>query len=225
MARKYSRGVFPGCRIASKTQFPGGCQLVKHQIDHGCGEQREQLGQQQSADQRDTQRLAQFRAHAAADDQRNRAEYRGESGHQDGPQPQLEREDFPKTNWFIWRWFWRPRLALRGFFNMEFFRHVVILHGCAVGGGSITYANTMVVPPDLPWRNGSWAGLADWKAEMPAHFQTAMRMLGVIENRILGPADHFLKRAAEAAGVGHTFYRTKVAAFQAARRNTRQDLS
>ena len=50
---------------------------------------------------------------------------------------------------------------------------------------------------------------------MPAHFQTAMRMLGVIENRILGPADHFLKRAAEAAGVGHTFYRTKVAAFQA----------
>jgi len=25
-------------------------------------------------------------------------------------------EDFPKTNWHIWRWFWRPRLALRGFF-------------------------------------------------------------------------------------------------------------
>ena len=124
-------------------------------------------------------------------------------------------EDFPKTNWFIWRWFWRPRLALHGFFNMEFFRHVVILHGCAVGGGSITYANTLVVPTDLPWRNGSWAGLADWKAEMPAHFRTAIRMLGVIENRVLGPADLFLKRAAEAAGVGHTFYRTKVAAFQA----------
>ena len=124
-------------------------------------------------------------------------------------------EDFPRTNWLIWRWFWRPRLALRGFFNMEFFRHVVILHGCAVGGGSITYANTLVVPPDLVWQNGSWAGLADWKTEMPAHFQTAMRMLGVIENRVMGPADHLLKRAAEAAGLGHTFYRTKVAAFQA----------
>lgn len=123
-------------------------------------------------------------------------------------------EDFPKTNWSFRRWFWRPRMALRGFFNMQFFRHVVILHGCAVGGGSITYANTLVVPPDVVWRNGSWAGLADWQAEMPAHFATAKRMLGVVENRLLGPADLVLKRTAEAAGFGHTFYRTHVAAFQ-----------
>ena len=47
-------------------------------------------------------------------------------------------------------------------------------------GGSVT--------PDLVWQNGSWAGIADWKTEMPAHFQTAMRMLGVVENRVLGPA-------------------------------------
>jgi cholesterol oxidase len=121
----------------------------------------------------------------------------------------------PSTNWIIWRWFWRPSLALRGFFNMQFFRHVVILHGCAVGGGSITYANTLAAPPDVAWENGSWAGLAGWKTEMPAHFETAKRMLGVIENRVLGPADQFLKQAAGAAGVGHTFYRTSVAAFQA----------
>jgi len=123
-------------------------------------------------------------------------------------------ENLPSTNWIIWRWFWRPRLALRGFFNMEFFKHVVILHGCAVGGGSITYANTLLVPVESIWDNGSWAGLADWKTEMPPHFQTALRMLGVIENRILGPADHFLKQAADAAGVGHTFYRTHVAVFE-----------
>ena len=49
-------------------------------------------------------------------------------------------ENLPKTNWSVHRWFWRPKLALRGFFNMRFFRHVTILHGCAVGGGSITYA-------------------------------------------------------------------------------------
>src|SRR3982751_5502700 len=58
----------------------------------------------------------------------------------------------PSTNWRIWRWIWRPQLALRGFFNIEPFRHVVILHGCAVGGGSITYACTSLVP-----RNGIWA--------------------------------------------------------------------
>ena len=123
-------------------------------------------------------------------------------------------ENLPSSNWLIWRWFWRPRLALRGFFNMEFFKHVVILHGCAVGGGSITYANTLLVPRNSIWENGSWAGLADWQREMPPHFETALRMLGVIENRILGPADYFLKQAADAAGVGHTFYRTHVAVFE-----------
>ena len=61
---------------------------------------------------------------------------------------------------------------------------------------------------------------------MPRYYETAMRMLGVVENRILGPADHFLKQAADAAGVGHTFYRTNVAVFEAARRRSRrQDLS
>ncbi|MGA2135694.1 MAG: GMC family oxidoreductase [Bryobacteraceae bacterium] len=123
-------------------------------------------------------------------------------------------ENLPSTNWILWRWFWRPRLALRGFFNMEFFKHVVILHGCAVGGGSITYANTMLVPPDRVWDSGSWTGLADWKAEMRLYYETATRMLGVAENRILGPADYFLKQAADAAGVGHTFYRTRVAVFE-----------
>jgi cholesterol oxidase len=122
--------------------------------------------------------------------------------------------DFPTTNWKIWKWIWRPGLALRGFFNIRIFRHVLILHGCAVGGGSITYANTLLVPKDSVWDEGSWAGLANWKAEMPRHYQTALRMLGVIENRILGPADRLLRSAAEAAGVGHTFYRTQVAVFQ-----------
>ena len=125
-------------------------------------------------------------------------------------------EDFPKSNWDIRRWIWRPGVALRGFFNIRFFRHVLILHGCAVGGGSITYANTLLVPKNTVWESGSWAGLADWKREMPRHYETALRMLGVIENRILGPADRILKLAAEAAGVAHTYYRTHVAVFQGA---------
>ena len=124
-------------------------------------------------------------------------------------------ENLPRTNWMIWRWIWRPELALRGFFNMEPFRHVVILHGCAVGGGSITYANTMLIPKDLIWDNGSWAGLARWKSEMPAHYATATRMLGVTENRVLGPADEILRSAAAAVGKGDTFYRTRVAVFEA----------
>ena len=123
-------------------------------------------------------------------------------------------EDLPRTSWSIHRWFWRPRLGLRGFFNMRFFRHVTILHGCAVGGGSITYASTLLAAPDKVWDMGSWAGLADWKSEMPGHYATASRMLGIIENRILGPADHLLRKGAEASGCGHTYYRTRVGIFQ-----------
>jgi cholesterol oxidase len=122
-------------------------------------------------------------------------------------------EDFPKTTWSLRRWIWRPGLKLFGFYNMRPFRHVVILCGNAVGGGSITYANTMLVPPDSVWRDGSWKGLADWEREMPAHYATARRMLGVTENRILGEADHLLKQMADDQGCGETFYKTDVAVY------------
>jgi cholesterol oxidase len=122
---------------------------------------------------------------------------------------------FPRSGWSIHRWFWRPKLGLRGFFNMRFFRHATIFHGCAVGGGSITYAGTLLSPPDKVWDAGSWAGLADWKEEMPRHYQTSARMLGVTKNRILGPADRLLKKTAEATGAGQTFYHTSVGIFEA----------
>ena len=121
--------------------------------------------------------------------------------------------DFPKSTWNLRRWIWRPRLGLYGFYNMRPFEHVMILCGNAVGGGSITYANTMLIPHDEVWREGSWKGLADWEREMPAHYATARRMLGVTENRILGDADTTLKQMADAAGFGDTFYKTDVAVY------------
>lgn len=127
---------------------------------------------------------------------------------------------FPRTSWSIHRWFWRPNLGLRGFFNMRLFRHATIFHGCAVGGGSITYAATLLPVPDRVWETGTWAGLADWKSEMPRHYGTASRMLGVTQNQILGPADQLLKRAGDAVMSGHTFYRTRVGIFQAAQGQT-----
>ncbi len=125
-------------------------------------------------------------------------------------------ENLPHSSWSIPRWIWRPNLGLRGFFNIRFFKHVTIFHGCAVGGGSITFASTLLPPPGKVWDKGSWSGLAGWKNEMPEHYATASRMLGVTENKILGPADHLLKQAAEAAGFGNTFYCTKVGIFQSA---------
>lgn len=122
-------------------------------------------------------------------------------------------DNLPKSTWSLSRWMWRPALGLHGFFSMRFFKHVVVLHGNAVGGGSITYANTLLVPPDRVWREGSWAGLQDWERVMPQHFATARRMLGVTTNRRLGAADLRLKEMARATGVDASFYPTEVGVF------------
>lgn len=122
-------------------------------------------------------------------------------------------DSLPRTNWSLSRYLWVPVLGLRGFLSLRLFRHVMILHGNAVGGGSITYAQTLLVPPAKVWSDGSWAGLDDWDKVMPGHYATAKRMLGVTQNRILGPADHALQKMAEAAGVGDSFYRTDVGVF------------
>ena len=124
-------------------------------------------------------------------------------------------QTLPRTSWSLHRWFWRPQLGLNGFFSIRYFRHVTILHGCAVGGGSVTYATTLLRPPDKVWETGSWTGLSAWQTEMPRYYEAASQVLGVVENTILGPADHLLRKAAEEVGAGATFYRTSVAIFQA----------
>lgn len=122
-------------------------------------------------------------------------------------------KDFADSNWNLKKWIWRPGAGLRGFFNMRPFRHVMIICGNAVGGGSITYANTLLVPPDHIWAEGSWAGATNWTASMPRYYAMAEQMLGVTENQLLGPADHLLKQMGDEIGVGHTFKPTRVATF------------
>lgn len=122
-------------------------------------------------------------------------------------------ETLPKTNWNLRRFLWMPVVGLRGFLSMRLFKHVMIMHGNAVGGGSIAYAQTLLVPPDRVWNEGSWSGLDRWTEVMPHHYETAKRMLGVTTNPILGPGDRMLQRMAAATGVESTFYPTSVGVF------------
>jgi cholesterol oxidase len=102
-------------------------------------------------------------------------------------------DDFPKTNWDLRRWLWRPGLGMHGLFQMVFFPHVTALSGVGVGGGSLVYANTLPIPKDSFFSAASWGHLAPWKEELAAHYQTVRRMLGATTNptetlpdRILG---------------------------------------
>ena len=72
-------------------------------------------------------------------------------------------EDFPHTNWNLRKWLWLPLLSFRGFFKITIMRHVGILSGVGVGGGSLTYANTLPRPREPFYNTGSWSALADWR--------------------------------------------------------------
>lgn len=110
------------------------------------------------------------------------------------------RKDFPKTNWDLRRWMWKPSLGLRGIFQMSFLDHVTVLHGVGVGGGSLVYANTLPVPTDTFFKAPSWAKLADWKTELAPHYLTAKRMLGAATNPVETEGDRVLKQIAKDIG-------------------------
>jgi cholesterol oxidase len=121
--------------------------------------------------------------------------------------------DFPKTNWHLRKWLWLPGARFFGFFKMTFLRHVGILSGVGVGGGSLVYANTLPRPEDAFFDSGSWKGIADWKAELWPHYETAEAMLGAEKNPKLYDADNTLKAVAEKRGLSGSFEPTKVAVF------------
>jgi cholesterol oxidase len=113
--------------------------------------------------------------------------------------------DFAKTNWDLRKWLWMPRLGFRGIMQLRLFRHVTVLAGAGVGGGSLGYACTLPTPPASFFAAPSWAELADWRAELAPHYETAKRMLGVARVPHLFAADRVLKRVAEARGQADKF--------------------
>ena len=75
-------------------------------------------------------------------------------------------DDFPQTNWNLKRWLWLPALRFFGLFKMTFFRHVLVLSGVGVGGGSLVYANTLPVPKEKQLPNMTVLSVAPLLAEV-----------------------------------------------------------
>lgn len=122
-------------------------------------------------------------------------------------------KDFAKSNRDVKRWMWRPELGMQGIFQMTFLPHVTILHGVGVGGGSLTYANTLPTPKAPFFATGSWAKLADWRQELEPHYQTARRMLGSAPNPRETRGDRVLREIAQEIGKEEHFHNTDVAVF------------
>ncbi|MDX1664510.1 MAG: GMC family oxidoreductase [Candidatus Promineifilaceae bacterium] len=122
-------------------------------------------------------------------------------------------EEFPRSNWNIFKFLWMPALRCFGIMGINLFEDIMVLNGSGVGGGSLVYAATHIEPRDAFYHAPEWAGLADWKAELAPHFETAQRMLGVNANPRLWPADDVLYQIAEEMGQEHTFSPTPVAIY------------
>jgi len=122
-------------------------------------------------------------------------------------------DDFPKTNWNLFKYLWFPALRFFGIQNLTFMDDIWILSGTGVGGGSLVYASTHIKPGKFFFEAAEWSDLADWEAELEPHYQTANRMLGVVENPRFWPADYMLRDIATELGKEDTFKPTPVAIY------------
>ncbi len=101
---------------------------------------------------------------------------------------------------------WNPMFGMKGFFTYDFFRHVAIVGGVGVGGGSLVYAATTLRPKDAFYKDPSWSRLGiDWDKELKPHYDMASKMLGVVTNPSLDVMDDYLKETATRMGAGDTF--------------------
>jgi cholesterol oxidase len=122
-------------------------------------------------------------------------------------------EEFPKSTGDFRRYFWRPKLGLKGIFRLTTFKDVTVVSGCGVGGGSLGYANTLYVPPKQFFEDRQWADIQDWEQALSPHYTEAQRMLGVTMNEHDDPADQLLRELGVELGVSDTYRKTPVGIF------------
>jgi len=114
-------------------------------------------------------------------------------------------EDFPKTNWNLAKYLWVPAIRFFGFQKLSFFSSASILSGTGVGGGSLVYANTLYVPPDVFFNNLSWRRFGDWKKILEPFYERASFMLGRKKYTKLNIEDLLLEEVSKEMNAHETF--------------------
>ncbi len=123
-------------------------------------------------------------------------------------------EDFPKTNWNLKKWLWAPRMFCYGIQHIYLLNDALILSGTGYGGGSLVYANTLLVPPNSFFIDKTWNKLEnDWHKELMPHYETAKKMLGVTTNPVLSDPDKLLMEYAKDINREGHFNPTEVGVF------------
>ena len=121
--------------------------------------------------------------------------------------------DFPGTNWNLRKWMWLPSLGMQGLFKLTFYRHVAVLSGVGVGGGSLVYANTLPVPKSEFFNSGHWNGLDNWEEKLQPYYATAKHMLGAERHPYMSKSDKVMQQLAANIGRPEAFDKTDVAVY------------
>jgi cholesterol oxidase len=116
-------------------------------------------------------------------------------------------EDFPKTNWNVKKYLWLPLLKCFGFQKLTFFKEVFIISGVGVGGGSLVYANTHMMPGESFYANPIWSNFKDWKTTLAPFYEKAKFMLGSEKYQKEYEEDKILKSVADDMGRGASYDR------------------
>jgi len=122
------------------------------------------------------------------------------------------KEEFPKTNWNARKYMWLPQLGCYGYQMLTQLKHVLIFHGGGVGGGSLVYANQLLVPPDEVFERPEWR-IPDCRKTLMPHYREAQRMLGANPSPQIGRADQCLQAVGVELRGQDTFHRNDVGIF------------
>lgn len=114
-------------------------------------------------------------------------------------------KDFPKTDWNVPKYLWMPLIKWFGIQKLTFFNEVFVISGVGVGGGSLVYANTHMMPRENFYSNKIWSHFKDWKTELAPYFEKAKFMLGTTQYKKDNAEDLVLKEVAEDMGKAGSF--------------------
>jgi cholesterol oxidase len=132
-------------------------------------------------------------------------------------------KDFPKTNWNLKKWLWMPYVRFFGIMKLTIFKHIAVLSGTGVGGGSLVYANTLPIPKSTFFKTGSWSKLQDWENELAPYYKEALRMLGATKTPKLFDGDIGLQKVAQKLNLKDKFNSTNVAVYFGEENVTKDD--
>ncbi|GAB7006138.1 GMC family oxidoreductase [Nocardioides sp. AN3] len=125
----------------------------------------------------------------------------------------LDDSDFAATSWDLRRFLFKPALGCYGIQRIDMVKDCLILAGAGVGGGSLVYANTLYEPLDPFYDDPSWSHITDWRRELAPYYDQAKRMLGVVENPHVTPADRVMQQIADEMGVADSYVQAPVGVF------------